>query len=491
MSDINSQNIGNKAVGGFFWKFSEKIGSQFVSFIVQLILARLLLPNDYGIVALLTVFLNICDVFIRTGLTTALIQKKDADQKDFSSVYYANILVSIVLYAILFGCAPLLSIFFHEPLLVNITRVLSLNIIIGAFSAVHNAILSRKLEFKKSFVINLSNVLVHGLVGVILAIKGFGPWALAYSSIAGTFVGFLVLSFVVKWTPSLFFSLKRIKSLFSYSSKVFTSNLLNTLFNNLQSLVIGKFYTNSDLAFYQRGQTIPQTLMTAVDGSLNEVMYPAYSHLQLDYERLRSVLRRTLRLSMYICFPLMTGLCILSKPLTLVLLTEKWLPCVPFMQLQCILCIFWPLSTINHAINAIGKSGVVLKINIISKGLTILFVIICIPYGVYAIMLGSLFSSVISILFVSMKYYRRYLNYGLKNILLDLRSSAIFSIIMGISMYLINTLGLNVLVQITVQIAIGVLVYWICSVLTNNEDYSYIKCLAVNKFYKRRNNIYS
>ena len=194
---------------------------------------------------------------------------------------------------------------------------------------------------------------------------------------------------------------------------------------------------------------------------------------------------------MYICFPLMTGLCILSKPLTLVLLTEKWLPCVPFMQLQCILCIFWPLSTINHAINAIGKSGVVLKINIISKGLTILFVIICIPYGVYAIMLGSLFSSVISILFVSMKYYRRYLNYGLKNILLDLRSSAIFSIIMGISMYLINTLGLNVLVQITVQIAIGVLVYWICSVLTNNEDYSYIKCFAVNKFYKRRNNIYS
>ena len=259
----------------------------------------------------------------------------------------------------------------------------------------------------------------------------------------------------------------------------------------MQALVIGKFFTNSDLAYYQRGQTIPQTLMTAVDGSLNEVMYPAYSHLQFDSEKLINALRRTLKLSMYICFPLMIGLCILSKPLTLVLLTEKWLPCVPFMQLQCILCIFWPLSTINHAINAIGKSGVVLKINIIAKGLTIFFVIVCVRYGVYAIMLGSLLSAVISTLFISIRYYQKYLNYGLKSILKDLHSSAVFSIIMGGNMYLITVMNLNVFVQIIVQVIIGILIYWLCSVVTNNENYSYIKTLVISKFCKRHNTIYS
>jgi O-antigen/teichoic acid export membrane protein len=344
-----SNNIKNKALGGMIWKFFEKAGAQIIQLIIQIVLARLLFPEEYGLVGLLTIFISISDTFILQGLTTALIQKYDADETDFSSVFYANIVVSLVLYVILYFAAPYVSVFYNEPKLTAIMRVLSLNVVIGAFSAVHNAVLSRNLDFKKSFYRNILNVLTQGVVGITLAYLGFGAWAVVFSKISGVTVGAVVLWITVKWFPRRCFSFVRVRSMFSYSSKILGTSLLNTIFNNIHSIIIGHFYTAADLGFYQRGQQIPQTVMTSIDGSMSEVLYPVFSKSQKNLEFLKEATRKSIRLSMYIVCPILFGLLAVAKNLTLLLLTERWLPSVPFMQLACLVCLFWPLSHRTHA----------------------------------------------------------------------------------------------------------------------------------------------
>ena len=225
----------SKVMNGMVWKLFEKIGMQAMQMIIQIVLARLLLPEDYGIIGLLTIFVNISDVFLLQGFSTALIQKKNADELDYSSVFYANIIVSFLIYAVLFLLSPLVADFYNEEKLVITMRVLSLNILLGALSAVHNAIISKKLYFKKSFLRSLSNIVTQGLVGICLALKGYGVWSLVFSKLSGTLVGSLVLIFTTNWKPKLIFSITRVKQLFNYSSKVLGTNLLNTIFNNIHS----------------------------------------------------------------------------------------------------------------------------------------------------------------------------------------------------------------------------------------------------------------
>ena len=470
----DDKQVKSRAVTGVIWKLMEKVGMQFMQFVIQIVLARLLLPEDYGIVGLLTIFITLSDVFLKQGFTTALIQKKDADELDFSSVFIVNILMAFVIYAILFLVSPLVSVFYNEERLTAIMRVLSLNVIVGAFSAVHNAIMSKELEFKKSFLRSLSSVLTQGAVGISFAYMGFGVWSLVFSKIAATVVGTVVICATVKWKPKMMFSLKRLGSLFSFSSNVLFVNLLNTAFNNIHSLIIGRYFHKAELGYYQRGQQFPSVMMTAVDGSLNEVIYPTLSKLQDDLGKVKTALRRSMKTSMFLVMPLLFGMMAVSEDMILVLLTEKWLPCVPYVRLSCIVCAFWPLSARRHALNALGLSKITFKLSLISKMMTLVFIFICIPYGIYAIMLGTIFSSSVGVWLTSY-YVSKHIHYSIKEFVLDILPPVIIS---GIMFVIVSILGqlltVNVYIKLCFQIAAGAALYVGLSKFFNADSFNYV-----------------
>lgn len=479
----NNQSLRNRALSGMTWKLLEKAGMQTVQFVVQIVLARLVTPAEYGLVGLLTIFIAVSEPFITQGFTTALIQKKETDEIDFSSVYWANIFLGFAIYGVLFAASPLISLFYQQEQLTALMRVLSINIIAGAFCAVHNAVLVKNLDFKKSFFRNLFNIGTQAVVGIVLALIGMGPWALVFSKVTGTVVGSIVLNITIKWKPIKVFSRERLWNLFGYSSKVFATNELNVVFNNISSLVIGKYYSSEDLGFYQRGQQMPQMIMNAIDGSFNEVLYPTLSSIQDDLQHLKNVLRRSLKTSMFIVLPLMMGLMATSDTLVSVLLTGKWLPCVPFLRLQCIICAFWPLSASINALNAIGKSGVTLKISIIGKILTIGFLIIGLRFGVYAIMISTLCAELLSIRIVSI-YTKKYINYSLFEMIEDMFKSLLCSLLMGGIVIFVGLVPINALLKLMAQIIVGVCVYLAFSKILKNESYSYV--LDIIKTYVKR-----
>lgn len=471
---MKNENIRNKALNGFIWKLSEKVGTQLLQIVLQIILARILLPSDYGLIAILSIFITISDVFITQGFSTGIIQKKVVDDLDCSSIFWANLLLSFILYLILFLISPYVAKFYKNELLIKIMRVLSLNVIIGAIGSVHNAVLSRKLDFKKSFYRNLSNIITQGIVGIILAYKGYGVWSLVFSKLSGSLVGSLVLCLTVEWRPKFVFSLERVTNLFYFSSRILGTNILNTFFNNVHTLIIGKYYTNDILGYYQRGQQIPQATMTAVDGSMNEVLYATLSKYQDDIPNLKRILRKSMKLSMYVVMPLMFGLISIAKPLTIFLLTEKWIHSVPFMQLSCIICMFWPLTARIHGLNALGRSDVTLKIEIISKLLTLALILVLVPFGIYAIMYGTIIASCISLWIVSF-YVKKYIGYTNKEMFRDLLPTFISSIIMMICVLFAGKFVQNIFLKLVVEILIGIIVYVFFSDFFKIDSFFYLR----------------
>ncbi len=479
------ENLRQQAVGGAVWKFSEKFGVQLMQIVIQIILARLLSPDDYGMVGLLTIFINISDVFLLQGFTTALIQKKEADELDFASVYFANLVLSVLLYGVFFWLAPYVALFYDQPQLTQLMRVLSLNVIIGAFCAVHNAIVSKKLAFRLSFMRNIASTLTQGVAGILMALTGFGVWSLVGSRLAGTFVGTVVLCVTVAWRPQFHFSAARLRTLFSFSSKLLGSNLLNTIFNNIHSLIIGHFFTAADVGYYQRGQQIPHAVMTAVDGSMSEVLYPTLSLLQKEPERLKGAMRRSMKTSMFLALPMLMGLLVVAEPMTLLLLTEKWLPSVPFMQLTCLITAFWPLAARTHALNAIGRSDVSLRLSLISKVLTLICIAVCIPFGIYAIMLGTLGASLIDF-WITTGVVKKYLHYTVRELFWDLAPTVMVTTAMMVVVALCGQLQISLLPRLSLQIAVGVTFYSGVSWVIRLEPFLYLWHMGINMLNKHK-----
>lgn len=480
----DNSTLSQKALNGVFWKFAEKFSGQLMQLIIQIVLARILLPSEYGLVGLLSIFITISDVFIIQGFTTALIQKKDPDEVDYSSVFFANIIMAIVLYAILYAIAPLLASFYSEPQLKNVMRVMANNVVVGALGAVHNAILSRNLDFKKSFMRNISNSLTQGIVGITMALHGFGVWSMVISKVSGTLVGVIVLWFSVRWQPQFIFSGKRVKSLFKYSSKVLGTNLLNAIFNNIHSLIIGRYYSTIDVGYFQRGQQIPQATMASVDGSMSEVLYPTFSKLQQNYGHLKAALRKSIKTSMFIVLPLMGGLCITAEPITLLLLTDKWLPSVPYMQIQCLICMLWPLSHRIHALNAIGKSDISFRVSVIEKSITVLAIVVLIPLGIYTVMIGAFVSSIICS-FITSYYIKLYLDYSFTELVKDLSHSVLLTMIMCLLVSSVNLLDPPVVITLIVQIILGVAVYIAGAWITKHEVFLYLLEILKNQIIRK------
>jgi Membrane protein involved in the export of O-antigen and teichoic acid len=467
-------NLKGNVIQGLFWKFMERGGVQGIQFLIQIILARLLSPNDYGVIALISVFISIATIFVQSGFGQALVQKITVDDTDYSSVFYLNLIISTVLYIILFITAPLIAKFYSIPILSSVLKVQALTLFFGAFNAVQNAHVQRDMDFKKIFITSLGGIIIQGITGVTMAYKGYGVWALVFSTLANNLTTTIILWFVVSWRPKLLFSYEKVKTMFHYGSKLLISNLIDTIYTNIYSLTIGKLYDQKTLGYYNRGQNIPNLLVTNIDGSIQNVLFPALSAEQNDRRRLKEIMRRSIVTSTFLIFPIMIGLAIVAKPLTIILLTPKWLPAVPFMQLSCIAFSFYPIHTSNlQAINAVGRSDIFLKLEIIKKVLGISILIMSIPFGIYALVTGSVISSMLSMLINSWPN-KKLFNYSFVEQLKDMLPSMGLSIIMGMIVYCVSFFNLNVWPTLALQIIVGIIVYIAGAKLFKLECLSYL-----------------
>ena len=464
----------SKVISGLSWKFAERIVTQVIAFLVQIVLARILLPEHYGRIAIVTVFIAIANVFVTAGLSTALVQKKDADNLDFSSIFYGNILFSLVLYCLLFFAAPLISSFYNIPELSPVLRVLALQIPISALHSVQQAFVSRRMDFKRYFWSSLFGTLVSGVVGIWMAYEGFGLWAIVAQHLTDLFIDTVVLWFTAKWRPVLKFSFSRWKVLASYGWKIMLSTLIDNIYTQLRSLLIGKFYTESDLAHYNKGQTFPQLVVTNVNLSISSVLFPAVSRAQNDKDRVKAITRRSIRVSSYIIWPLMAGLAAVSTPLIRLMLTEKWLFCVPYLQIACFTFGLMPIHTANlEAIKAVGRSDLFLRLEIIKKLVGVAAIAMSLPFGVMPLALSSIIVSLLSS-FINAYPNRKLLDYSYFEQLKDILPGFAASVVMAIPVYLLQYLKLNDWFTLALQVVSGLLLYVLISIVFRMDSFRYI-----------------
>lgn len=482
MSDKVSRT---KVVSNLFWRFAERMGAQIVSFIVSLVLARLLAPDDYGTVALITVFTNILQVFVDSGMANALIQKKDADDLDFSTAFFFNIGICLVIYAGLFLSSPLIAVFYKKPELTSLTRVIGLTIVISGLKNVQQAYVSRHLIFKKFFFATLIGTVASAFLGIFLAYKGFGAWALVAQQLTNTTVDTIMLWVLVPWRPKRMFSTARFKRLFSFGWKLLVSGLLDTVYNNLRQLIIGRMYSTADLAFYNKGKQFPEIAITNVDTAINSVLLPVMSQAQDDRSRVKAMMRRAIKISCFVIWPLMMGLIAVATPITRIILTDKWVPLVPYMRIFCLVFALWPIHTTNlNAINALGRSDIFLKLEIIKKIMGMTVLLLTMWHGPMLMAWSMLFTGIISTIINSYPN-KKLLNYSYFEQIKDIFPDIAMSSVMCSIVYMVTKLNLNDWLTLIIQIPLGVLVYYFLAKVTKSESLSYLMEAVRNMKAKR------
>lgn len=470
-----------KVFSNFIWRFAERCGAQLVTFIVSIVLARILTPSDYGTIALVTVFTTILQVFIDSGLSTALIQKKDADDLDFSSVFYFNFVICIILYLIMFVSAPFIADFYKDSSLVSIVRVISLTLVISGVKGVQQSYVSRHMLFKRFFFSTLGGTIFSAVLGIIMAYAGFGVWAIVFQQLSNNAIDTLILWITVKWRPIKKFSWSRLKNLLSFGWKMLASSLLDTVYNNLRNMIIGKLYTSADLAFYNQGDKFPKLIVTNINTSIDSVLLPTMSNEQDNHVRVKDMTRRAIKISTYIMAPLMIGLAFCAKPIVQIVLTDKWLPCVPYLQIFCISYLFWPIHTANlNAIKAMGRSDLFLKLEVIKKFIGMILLLITMNISVMAMAYSLLISGLISQVINS--WPNRYLlKYSYIDQIKDILPNIVMALIMGVFVYFINYLNLSVLVSLMIQIILGGIIYLVLSIFTKNDSFTYLINILKNR----------
>ena len=479
------QNVRGKVLSGLIWKFSERILAQIVTFAVSIVLARLLDPQHYGAIAIINIFIALANVFVVSGFGNSLIQKKDSDDTDFSSVFYFNIVMSVVIYTVVFFTAPIIADFYSMPILTPTLRVMGLRLIVAGVNSVQHAYVSRHMMFRRFFWSTLGGTLASAVVGITMAYHGFGVWALVGQYMTNTITDTVVLWFTVRWRPKLLFSIKRLGGLFSYGWKILCSALLETGYNELRSLVIGKMYRPADLAYYNKGKSFPNLIVTNINSSIQSVLFPALSSAQDEKGQVKAMVRRAIRISSYIMLPLMIGLALIAEPFVKFLLTEKWLPCVPFIQITCIVFAFRPIHTANlQAIKALGRSDVFLKLEIIKKVVGVGTLLLVMNYGVIAIAVSGIFTTVIFSV-VNASPNKKLLDYSYIDQIRDLLNGIVPLAAMSLIVCLIALLKLPMFFLLCIQIFAGMITYVAVSALTKNESFRY-SLLMIKKLLKKR-----
>ncbi len=480
-----AEGVKQKVVSNLAWRFAERVGAQAVQFVVSIVLARILAPEAYGTIALVTVFITILQVFVDSGLGNALIQKKNADSLDFSTVFYANVALCVVLYIILFLAAPLIANFYNDPSLIAITRVLGLTVVVSGIKNVQQAYVSRHLIFKKFFFSTLAGTIGAAVIGITMAYNGFGVWALVAQMLFNLTLDTIVLWITVKWRPTLQFSFKRLGSLFSFGWKLLVSSIIGTTYQNIRQLLIGKIYSSTDLALFNRGKQFPNIIVENINKSIDSVLFPTLSNEQEDKRRVKVMTRRAIKTSIFIIAPLMMGLAFASTNIVRLLLTDKWLGCVPFLCVFSVTFMFYPLHTANlNAIKAKGRSDLFLGLEVIKTVIDVVLLLISIRFGVIAIAISLLISSFTSQIINSWPN-KKLIDYGYLEQLKDMAPSILLAVVMGLVILPLNFVEGPLLLLTLAQILIGAVIYIVGAKVLKFEMFDYILGIVRERVGKR------
>lgn len=458
---MTEKDTRQKVASGLFWKLLENGGAQAVQFVIAILLARLLSPSEYGVVGIIMIFITIANVFVQSGFGTALIQKRQADDVDFSSVCYFELVMALVIYGLLYVAAPYIGAFYQLPVLRPIVRVLALVLFPGAVISVQTAYVSRKMEFRGLFFSTLIASAVSGVISISLAAKGFGVWAMVVQQLSYYVSLMLVLFVTVTWKPRFLFSLGRIAGMFAFGWKLLMASLLDTVFNNLYGLLIGKIYNEELLGSYNRGEQFPKLIASNLGAAIQAVLLPAFAANQDDKETVRQMVRRAIRLSSFAVIPMLLGLFAVADTLVLALLGEKWMICVPFLRIMCISYCFWPIHITNlQAINAVGRSDIFLKLEIVKKALSVLALLIGMQFNVFVMVCLKAFQDFLCT-FVNAAPNKKLLGYSIFHQWMDVMPSLALSVVMCGAVLAEGLFlpAMNVWLKLVVQILTGALVY--------------------------------
>ena len=491
MNKQQTNSLKNKTISSVLWKGLERTSAQLVSAIVSIVLARILYPDDYSVVSVVTIFFSFCNIFISGGLNTALIQKKDSDDLDYSTIFVANEFMATILYAIMFFCAPLIASLFGKELLVPIVRVMGLSFFVSGYKAVLSARISSNLEFRKFFYSTIIGTIISAPIGIILAVKGFGPWALVAQQLTNTCIDSLVLSFTSHVKLKFRFSKKRFKILFKFGGKIMVSSIINETYNQARPLIVGINYSTTDLAYYNKGKTYPDLFCSIGNDTLSAALFPAMSKVQDDRISILSMTRRFMQLSSFIVFPMMIGFLAISKGFVVIVLTEKWLPIVPYLMLFCISSMFNPIQRGNlQAIRAIGRSDVFLILEIIKKTsyLIIILLFVFLTHDPIVLAASGIITSLLASLINSFPN-RKLLGYGYRMQFSDLFTNLVTSSIMGIIVYFMKDLPFNIYLVTLIQILSGIIIYFGLNIIIKNSSLLYLKASIKGFLPKQRRTI--
>jgi teichuronic acid exporter len=426
-------SLKKQATISFVWTFAQQFGNQLIGFVVSVILARLLLPEEFGLIGMIAVFIAIGNTLLHSGLTKSLIRGEDLDNEDYSTVFYFNLIASIILYIILFFLSPFIANFYEQPLLISILRVYCLTFIIQAFSAVQLARLTKTLNFKTQTMVALPSAIVGGIVGITMAFLGYGIWSLVWSSVLSSAVNSLQLWIYSKWKPDVCFNYNKFKLHFNYGYKLALSELLDRIFSNIFLIVIGKYFSPAQVGFYTRAETMKQLPVRNISNALDRVTFPLFVSIQNDDIRLKRVYKKLMKMVVFIITPVLVLLVILAEPIFVFLFTSKWIPAVPYFQILCISGILYPLHSYNLTVlNVKGRSDLFLKLEVLKKALVIISLIITIPLGIISMLIGQVVTSVIAF-FINSHYTGKFIDYNALQQLRDVLPVFMLSVQIGIS----------------------------------------------------------
>lgn len=475
-SDVkkNQKSLKSKAAKGLFWSVGERLFTQGGLFVISLVLARILSPTEYGTLAMLLVFVNLADILVTNGLGESLIQCPEASRKDFSTIFFCGFALSIVLYAIIFFSAPAIGDFYGDSDVVLPLRILALRLPFSSLSAIQRAYVSRNFLFRKQFFASFIGSFMSGIVAIALASLGAGLYAL----IAQQFLNILLCSFLLailcRWLPGVGFSMRSVRRILPLGLQFAGANFVNSLYTEGRALVIGKFYSSADLAYYNRGNQFPSLIVGNINTPISNVMLPVMSSVNNDKARLRAVTRKAMQLAAYVIFPAMGLLASCAEPLVRVLLTDKWIECVPYLQVLCAFYLFQPLQTMNwQALKAAGKGALCLKLEVVKKVVGFAFLFVSIPFGVMAIALSGVLSGIASML-LNMAPNARIISYTIMDQIHDMAKPFVATVVMCLGVLVLGLLPIADVIVLSLQFIFGVLVYLLLSRLMRIEGYLYL-----------------
>lgn len=485
---MTGKELKEKAVSGFFWSFSDSITTQVAQFIIGLILARILSPDEFGLIGMITVFLAVAQSVTDSGFGQALIRKKDVTESDYSTVFYYNLGAGLLLFLVFYISAPAIAEFYRRPELIQLSRVLGIIILLNSLSITQRTILTRKVNFRHLMKVNLVAAVISGTAAIIMALSGFGVWSLVWRAIINSIIQAIMLFYSNRWVPAPVFSRESFRSLFSFGSRLLVSGLIDTIYRNLYLLIIGKFFSASDLGFYTRADQFSRLASQNLTGTVQRVSYPVLSQVQDDNERLKAGYRKLILSTMFVTFFLMLGMAAVAKPMIITLIGEKWLPAVEYLQLLCLSAMFFPLHALNlNILNVKGRSDLFLRLEIVKKLLAIPVIVAGVMLGIRAMLIGMVLLSVVSY-YLNARISGRLIGYSVAEQLADIMPSFIPAVCVSAVVFPITlAAGIAPVLMLIIQLFALLFLTVLAGKVLRNRGYQEIREIVISRIPRLKN----